>query len=449
MTETICAIASPPGQGGVGVVRISGTAIEDLAKLLIGRLPEPRRASLVTVLDAEGQPIDTGLALYFPAPNSFTGENVLELQLHGSPVVLEMVLRACVAAGARRAGPGEFSQRAFVNDKLDLAQAEAIADLIAASSEQAARAATRSLEGVFSKRVHALADRVTELRVYVEAALDFPDEEIDFLAEGDVLGRVRSLLDDTTELLAQVRAGRLLNDGLRIAIVGKPNAGKSSLFNALVKRDAAIVTEIPGTTRDVVREMIHLAGIPVTLADTAGLRDTEDVVEREGVRRARAELAEADLVLWVVDVNDPDPGPVPATGVPVLRIDNKIDLREEHAASEPPSAADDAGHQPKDVIALSALTGQGMDHLDRAVYQRFVKTDSAGGEFTARARHVEQIDIAWSHIYDASDVLEQTGSGELAAEELRRAAEALGEITGHVHSDELLGRIFSSFCIGK
>jgi len=442
MTETICAIATPPGQGGVGVVRISGTSVEGLAESLIGRLPEPRRASLVKVLDADGQPIDTGLALYFPTPHSFTGEHVLELQLHGSPVVLELVLRACVAAGARRAGPGEFSQRAFLNDKLDLAQAEAIADLIAASSEQAARAASRSLDGVFSKQVHALADRVTELRVYVEAALDFPDEEIDFLAEGDVLGRIDALLVDTAVLLQQARAGRLLNDGMRIAIVGKPNAGKSSLFNALVKRDAAIVTEIPGTTRDVVREAIHLAGIPVTLADTAGLRETEDVVEREGVRRARAELAEADLVLWVVDVNDPEPGPPPDTGVPVLRIENKIDLGNAHASRDPSVAK-------IDTVALSALTGQGMDDLDRAVAERFVNAESSFGEFTARARHVDQIDIALSHLDAARDVLEQTGSGELVAEELRRSAAALGEITGHVHSDELLGKIFSSFCIGK
>src|SRR6056297_1368759 len=449
MTETICAIATPPGRGGVGVVRISGTSIDDLSRRLIGCLPEPRRAALVKVLDADGQPVDTGLALYFPAPHSFTGENVLELQLHGSPVVLEMVLRACVAAGARRAGPGEFSQRAFINDKLDLAQAEAIADLIAASSEQAARAATRSLQGVFSKQVHALAERVTELRVYVEAALDFPDEEIDFLAEGDVLGRVKSLVGDTVELLAQARAGRLLNDGLRIAIVGKPNAGKSSLFNALVKRDAAIVTEIPGTTRDVVRETIQLAGIPVTLADTAGLRETEDVVEREGVRRARAELAEADLVLWVVDVNDPEPGPPPDTAVPVLRIENKIDLRNERVGDQPHDPGPDPNVQSRDTIALSALTGEGMNRLDRAVSECFLNADASTGEFTARGRHVEQIEVALLHLNAANTVLERTGSGELAAEELRRAAEALGEITGHVHSDELLGKIFSSFCIGK
>ncbi|MEX2499076.1 MAG: tRNA uridine-5-carboxymethylaminomethyl(34) synthesis GTPase MnmE [Wenzhouxiangellaceae bacterium] len=437
MTETICAIATPPGRGGVGVVRISGASLDELARRLIGRLPEPRHARLVEVVDAEGLPIDRGLALYFPAPHSFTGEHVLELQLHGSPVVLEMVLRACVAAGARRAGPGEFSQRAYLNDKLDLAQAEAIADLIAASSEQAARAATRSLEGVFSRQVHALADRVVELRVYVEAALDFPDEEIDFLAEGDVTGRVQSLIQETEQLLVHARAGKLLNDGLRIAIVGKPNAGKSSLFNALVKRDAAIVTEVPGTTRDVVRETIHLAGIPVTIADTAGLRETEDIVEREGVRRAQAELADADLVLWVVDVAEHDIGVPPNTEVPVIRIDNKIDR-----LNQPWAPAENA-------IALSALTGEGMQQLDQAVARRFNIAEPGFGEFTARTRHIEQIERACSHLNDARQVLQQTGSGELAAEELKRTAEALGEITGHVHSDELLGKIFSSFCIGK
>lgn len=437
MTETICAIATPPGRGGVGVVRISGSSLDEVARRLIGRLPEPRHARLVEVIDDQGQPIDRGLALYFPAPNSFTGEHVLELQLHGSPLVLEMVLRACVAAGARRAGPGEFSQRAYLNDKLDLAQAEAIADLIAASSEQAARAATRSLEGIFSRQVHALADRVVELRVYVEAALDFPDEEIDFLAEGDVTGRVQSLIQETEELLIQARAGKLLNDGLRIAIVGKPNAGKSSLFNALVKRDAAIVTEVPGTTRDVVRETINLAGIPITLADTAGLRETEDIVEREGVRRAQAELADADLVLWVVDVTEPDIGVPPNTEVPVIRIDNKIDR-----LKQPWTPAENA-------IALSALTGEGLQQLDQAVARRFKTTETGFGDFTARTRHVEQIELALSHLNDAKRVLQQAGSGELAAEELKRTAEALGEITGHVHSDELLGKIFSSFCIGK
>ncbi len=435
MSETICAIATPPGQGGVGIVRISGTDLGALAERVLNGLPPPRSARLVSVFDAAGEVIDRGLALYFPAPHSFTGEHVLELQLHGSPVVLELVLRACVAAGARRAGPGEFSQRAFLNDKLDLAQAEAVADLIAAGSEQQARAASRSLAGVFSEQVHALAESLIELRVYVEAALDFPDEEIDFLADGDVLGRLQARIEHCESLQDRARAGRLLNDGLRVAIVGKPNAGKSSLFNALVRRDAAIVTEIPGTTRDVVRETIHLAGVPVTLADTAGLRESSDPVEREGVKRARAELAEADLVLWVVDLTDPDPGEAPRTAVPVIRVENKVDLA-------PPTGRPGS-------MSLSALTGEGLQRLDRVVAERFGLSESVEGEFSARERHVEQLAICLENLQCGAGVLSETGSGELVAEELKRAAEALGEITGHVHSDELLGKIFSSFCIGK
>jgi tRNA modification GTPase len=435
MSETICAIATPPGRGGVGVLRVSGTELGDLPRRLIGALPEPRHARLVTVRDADGATIDTGLALYFPAPHSFTGEHVLEMHLHGSPVVLEMTLRACVDAGARRAGPGEFSQRAFVNDKLDLAQAEAVADLIASSSEQAARAAARSLDGVFSREVHALTDAVTELRVWVEAALDFPDEDIDFIADGDVGGRIAGLVERGETLTARARAGRLLNNGLRVAIVGRPNAGKSSLFNALVRRDAAIVTEVPGTTRDVVRETVHLAGVPATLADTAGLRETDDPVEREGVRRARAELREADLVLWVVDVSDAEPDRKPEADVPVLRIDNKIDLAPGLGTAEG--------------IALSARTGEGLDRLDRAVADAIGLDEYGGGEFTARERHVEQLRLCLAHLHAAGDVLADAAAGELVAEELKRAAEELGEITGQLHSDELLGKIFSSFCIGK
>jgi tRNA modification GTPase len=435
VSDTICAIATPPGRGGVGIVRVSGTDLGALPEQLIGGLPPARTARLATVRDADAAPIDTGLAVYFPAPRSFTGEHVLELHLHGSPVVLEMVLRACVAAGARRAGPGEFSQRAFLNDKLDLAQAEAVADLIAASSEQAARAATRSLAGEFSREVESLAEAVTGLRVWVEAALDFPDEDIDFITDGDVAGRIAALIERTESLLGRARSGRLLNDGLRVAIVGKPNAGKSSLFNALVRRDAAIVTEIPGTTRDVVRETVHLAGVPIVLADTAGLRETGDPVEAEGVRRARAELAEADLVLWVVDLTDPAPARPPEAAVPVIRIDNKLDLAESTGT---------AG-----AIALSAKTGQGLDALDRAVADAVGLAEDGGGEFTARERHVERIAQCLAHLEAGRDVIAETRSGELAAEELKRAAEHLGEITGHVHSDDLLGRIFSSFCIGK
>jgi len=437
LNDPICAIATPPGRGGVGIVRISGDSIDAIALALIGCLPEPRRAVLVTVRDADGRRIDRGIALYFPAPASFTGEHVLELQLHGAPVVLEMVIAAAVAAGGRRAGPGEFSQRAFLNDKLDLAQAEAIADLIASTSEQSARAARRSLEGRFSRQVQALAEAITALRVYVEAALDFPDEEIDFLADGDVAGRLAALDAQTRELADQARAGRLLTDGLHIAIVGRPNAGKSSLFNALVRRDAAIVTDQPGTTRDVVRETVHLAGVPATLADTAGLRETENAVEREGVRRARAELERADLVLWVVDATDSAPPTRPETRVPVIRIDNKIDRVDARPPDDP------------EAIALSALTGRGLESLDREVARICGLRSEAGGEFSARRRHVEQIEGTLEHLARAAAVLAHEHAGELVAEELRQAADSLGEITGKLHSDELLGRIFASFCIGK
>ncbi len=435
MSQAICAVATPPGRGGIGVVRISGSDLEPIAAALIGSLPLERQARLTKVMDSEHEVIDRGLALYFSAPDSFTGEHVLELHLHGSPVVLEKTLAACVAAGARRAGPGEFSQRAFLNGKLDLAQAEAIADLIAAGSEQAARAASRSLEGAFSETVNSLAERITALRVWVEAAMDFPDEEIDFLEHGDVGDRISALVDQTDDLLRQASAGCVLNDGLKIAIVGKPNAGKSSLFNALVRREAAIVTEIPGTTRDVLREQVQLGGIPVTLADTAGLRETLDPVEIEGVRRARAELAGADLLLWVVDVTDPEAAIRPDTKVPLLRIDNKIDLL-------------DKPRPDADSIALSATSGAGLERLDQEVANRFGLAEG-GGEFTARARHIEKLQQTCVHLGQARSIIIETATGELVAEELKLAAEALGEITGQIHSDDLLGRIFSSFCIGK
>ena len=442
-TDTICAIATPPGRGGIGVVRVSGSQASDIGEALLKKTPIARQAQYVTVRTAEGDVIDQGLALFFPGPNSFTGENVLELQLHGSPIVLEQAIAAAVVAGARRAEPGEFSQRAFLNDKIDLAQAEAIADLIAATSEQAARAAQRSLEGQFSKRVHALAEAITHLRVWVEAALDFPDEDIDFLADGKVLNATDELIEQTKELLAQAEAGRLLNDGIRIAIVGKPNAGKSSLFNALVQRDSAIVTDIPGTTRDVLRETVHFAGIPAMLADTAGLRETDDVVELEGVKRAQAELESADLVLWVVDASqaDAEQATLPAASAPVIRVDNKIDCLAQKPVLQ------------KNHVAVSARTGEGLQYLDAAVTQALgVNLDAnqeSSGEFSARARHVEQIAQCLNHLTMGREQLVSFNTGELLAEELRQAANALGEITGRLHSDELLGRIFSSFCIGK
>ncbi len=437
--DTICAIATPPGRGGVGVIRVSGPDSFSLAAALSGSLPPPRRAGLRTLRDGHGDSIDTGLVIAFAAPASFTGEDVVEIQTHGSPVVLEMIMRSLVEVGARRARPGEFSERAFLNDRLDLAQAEAIADLIAAGSEQAARAATRSLEGLFSDQTNALAVALTELRVWVEAALDFPDEDVDFLADGQVANRADQLLHELEQLLARARSGRLLNDGIRIAIVGKPNAGKSSLLNALTRRDSAIVTDVPGTTRDVLRESVSIAGIPVTLADTAGLREATDAIEIEGVRRAEREMQAADLLFWVVEATEPEPRlppGLPAT-LPRIRISNKIDL-----TGEAPSLQEDQ-------VRLSAKTGAGLDLLEQRVLETLGVREHGEGEFSARQRHVEALERAGEHLRHGIAEIQATGSGELLAEELKRAADQLGEITGKLTSDQLLGQIFSSFCIGK
>lgn len=422
------------------MVRLSGPKAFGIAEQLSGSMPPMRTVGLRRFRDAERAVIDTGLVIPFAGPNSFTGEDVVEIQAHGSPVVLELIVAAAVAAGARRAAPGEFSQRAFLNDRMDLAQAEAVADLIAAASEKAARAAHRSLEGEFSKAVDAVHNAVVELRVWIEAALDFPDEDVDFLADGQVVERTAHLREQLETLLARAGSGRLLTDGVRIAIIGPPNAGKSSLLNALAERDVAIVTEIPGTTRDVLRETITLAGMPVVLSDTAGLRETRDRVESEGVRRAQREMQTADLVFHVVDATDPSPAilaGVPAT-VPVVRIVNKIDL---------------SGHDPggDDLqVCVSALTGAGLATLEQRVLEVLgTHAQEAGGEFSARQRHVDALDRSLQHVGCGEAEIRASGSGELLAEELRLAAEALGEITGRMSSDELLGEIFSSFCIGK
>ncbi len=441
-TDTIAAIATAAGAGGIGIVRLSGPRARAIGEALVGAALAPRRIAHRRFRDREGDTIDDGIALYFRAPHSYTGEDVVELQGHGSAPVLARLLRACVVLGARLARPGEFTERAFLNDRLDLAQAEAVADLIAAGSDAAARAARRSLDGEFSRRVHAVVEQVTALRVHVEATLDFPEEGIELLAQPGL----RRRLDTCAMALAQLRAdagrGLRLRDGLHAVIVGEPNTGKSSLLNALAADDRAIVAAVAGTTRDLLREPLELDGVALTLVDTAGLRDSDDAIEVEGVRRARAELARADLALTVLDARDATvPGAVVAAvaGVPqVLWLHNKADLM-----AAPPE--DDARPEGRH-LWLSVRTGAGLDAVRAAL--RAAAGVGGEGSFSARERHVAALDRA-----DAALALAQArlaeDLGELAAEELRQAQLALGEITGVVAADDLLGRIFSDFCIGK
>lgn len=438
--DTIVAAATPPGIGGVGIVRISGDEVQRIGCALLGSLPEPRVATLATISDTAGRAIDRGIALYFPAPRSFTGEDVLELHAHGGPTVIAMTIEAAIGQGARRAEPGEFSERAFLNDKLDLVQAEAIADLIESGTEQAARAALRSLSGEFSTAIHALTEKLTGLRVHVEAAIDFPEEEIDFLSDAALAARMEDCAQAFDSLLESAAVGRRLRDGFRIVLVGRPNAGKSSLMNRLSGEDTAIVTEIAGTTRDILREQINIDGLPVELIDTAGLRDNPDIIEREGIRRARDAMKSADAVLWIQDASDVAPDDIgedlPA-GVPVLVVRNKSDI----------SAAPTGGVP--GAVALSAKTGEGIDVLRTRIRELAGYTNLGEGAFTARRRHLEALERALTHFRAGRDALAEQRAGELLAEELRLAQQDLGEITGAVTSDDLLGRIFSSFCIGK
>ena len=441
-TDTIAAIATAPGAGGIGIVRLSGPRARAIGETLAGSALEPRRAAYRCFRNAAGDSIDDGIALYFQAPLSYTGEDVVELQVHGSVPVLAQLLRACLAQGARTARPGEFTERAFLNDKLDLAQAEAVADLIAAGSEAAARAARRSLDGEFSRRVQEVLERLTRLRVLVEAMLDFPEEGIDFLAPA----HIHEGLTGTVAALAQLRreAGRglRLRNGLHAVIVGAPNTGKSSLLNALAAEDRAIVAEIAGTTRDLLRETLDLEGVTLTLVDTAGLRDSTDIVEAEGIRRARAELSRADLALAVLDARDPEVPQVLAAalqGQPaVLWLHNKVDLASQSARTETHA---DGTH-----LWLSAKTGIGMEALRSAL--RKAAGVEGEGSFSARARHVVALDET-SAALDRAQARMAEGQGELAAEELRLGQRSLGEITGVLAADDLLGRIFSDFCIGK
>ena len=440
--DTIVAPATPPGRGGIGIVRISGPATRTIATAILGELPPPRRAGVAVFSDGEGETIDVGLAIYFPAPNSFTGEDVLELHGHGGPVVMDLLVARAVELGARPARPGEFSERAFHNDKLDLAQAEAIADLIAAGSAEAARAAMRSLFGAFSREVRTLSSQVMELRASVEAAIDFPDEDAEFVATPAIRDRLAEISARFATIAETVRQGRALRDGLHVVIAGRPNAGKSSLLNVLAGFDAAIVTEIPGTTRDLLRERIHIDGLPIHVVDTAGLRDTDDVIEVEGLRRARMEMSNADLVLYVVDATrgfvDGELAQLPA-GTASVVVWNKTDLP---GAKKLPKLED------RPATGISALTGEGMPAL-REQLKAAAGYQSEGGAWSARRRHLDALERARSLFELASARLNERAAFELVAEELREAHLALGEITGETSSDAVLGAVFATFCIGK
>lgn len=445
--DTIAAIASAPGRGAVGVIRISGPDVPRIAQEVLKFLPTPRLAQVADFRSSSGEPLDRGLALYFPAPASYTGEHVLELQGHGGALIMDVLLKRLLELGCRMARPGEFSERAYLNGKIDIAQAEAIADLIDAGTTAAARAAVRSMQGEFSARINALQARITELRSSVEAAIDFPDEELEFLP-GSVLGRsMANILTGFESITAAARQGALLREGLNVVIAGKPNAGKSSLLNRLVGDEIAIVTDQPGTTRDVLRQHLHLDGLPLNLIDTAGLRAAADVAEAEGVRRALNEVDRADRVLYILDAAADEPLDWRAElkklppGVPVTLIFNKIDL-----SGGAPRA--DESHDPPQVF-LSAKTGEGVALLREHLKTRAGYTSGDAGALSARRRHLDALRRAQSCVVQAAETLRTTRAFELFAEDLRRAQLALCEITGEFTSDDLLGEIFSSFCIGK
>ena len=478
--DPIVAIATPPGRGAVGIVRVSGKAIAPLVRALCGRDLKPREATYLPFQDAAGEAIDHGLALYFPAPHSFTGEDVLELQAHGGPVVMQLILARCLEAGAeidpstqapslaslRVAQPGEFTQRAFLNDKMDLAQAEAVADLIDASTEAAARGATRSLSGEFSKEIHSLRDALIHLRMLVEATLDFPEEEIDFLQKADASGQLDRLQATLARVMQRAGQGALLREGIKVVIAGQPNAGKSSLLNALAGAELAIVTPIAGTTRDKVQQTIQIDGVPLHIIDTAGLRHSEDEVEKIGIERAWTEIENADAVLFLHDLvrwQDAASSPIYQAAdaaiaaqlsallphrVPVIDVWNKVDAA---AAVHAPSAtAIDANSAPNRQISLSAKSGQGLDALREALLQVAGWQPASEGVYIARARHVDALRQVSTHLQHADNQLKAKSQAlDLLAEELRLAQNALGDITGEFTSDDLLGVIFSKFCIGK
>ncbi|RDE69172.1 tRNA uridine-5-carboxymethylaminomethyl(34) synthesis GTPase MnmE [Haemophilus haemolyticus] len=452
MKETIVAQATAPGRGGIGILRVSGPLATEVAQAVLRKCPKPRMADYLPFRDADGTVLDQGIALYFKSPNSFTGEDVLELQGHGGQVVLDLLLKRILQIdGIRLARPGEFSEQAFLNDKLDLAQAEAIADLIDATSEQAARSALKSLQGEFSKKVNELVESVIYLRTYVEASIDFPDEEIDFLADGKIEANLRGIINQLEDVRSEAKQGSILREGMKVVIAGRPNAGKSSLLNALAGREAAIVTDIAGTTRDVLCEHIHIDGMPLHIIDTAGLRDATDEVERIGISRAWTEIEQADRIILMLDSSDPESADLSKvrseflaklpTTLPVTIVRNKIDLNDEQA-----NESEEDGYQ---IISLSAQTHDGVqllrDHLKQAMG---FQTGMEGG-FLARRRHLDALEKAAEHLQIGLVQLTEFHAGELLAEELRLVQTYLSEITGEFTSDDLLGNIFSSFCIGK
>ncbi|WP_130538452.1 tRNA uridine-5-carboxymethylaminomethyl(34) synthesis GTPase MnmE [Thiomicrorhabdus indica] len=447
--DTIAAVATAPGRGGVGIIRVSGKKSKSIAQAILGLVPEPRYAHYGPFYGAENQVLDRGIALYFPNPNSFTGEDVLELQGHGGPVVLQWLLERVVELGARLAEPGEFSKQAFMNDKLDLAQAEAIADLIEASSAQAAKSALRSLQGDFSREVNTLVEELIQLRLYVEAAIDFPEEEIDFLSDGKVAGQLQHILDRLHQVFASAQQGVLLREGMSVVILGRPNAGKSSLLNALSGEEVAIVTDIAGTTRDIVKQEINIDGMPLHILDTAGVREATDQVEQIGIERAWQALEEADRVLVMLQAGEaiheedqvildklPD-------SLPVTLVRNKIDLINHAPMVE---VEESTG---RSVIWLSAKHQQGLELLREHLKTEMGFAQTEEGVFMARKRHLDALQTALDYTQNGQQQLEMYAAGELLAEDLRLAQESLSEITGRFTSDDLLGRIFSSFCIGK
>jgi tRNA modification GTPase len=462
-TDTICAIATSQGRSGVGIVRVSGPLSQQIAESVVGFSPRPRHAHYCEFRDSNKEILDQGITLYFPAPHSFTGEDVVEFQGHGGFYVLNSLLQEILKLGGRMARPGEFSERAFINDKMDLTQAEAIADLIDSSSEQASRSALRTLQGEFSRLVNGLADSITELRVYVEASIDFSEEEIDFLSEGNIAGRLADIISQLDAVIEQARQGAILKEGMSVVIAGKPNAGKSSLLNVLAGKESAIVTEIAGTTRDILSEQINIDGMPLHITDTAGLRSSDDIVEQEGIKRALEAIRTADRILLVIDSSkdkvrqDNLPDYLQSIGFAQLTealnpprltlVQNKIDLLQQTDSDSQHKDFPDIGTIP--VIELSARQQTGIDQLRQHLKDIMGYQSATEGSFIARSRHIEALRQTRLNLLQAQYQLLHSRAGELIAEDLRHAHQHLGEITGQFTTDDLLGRIFSSFCVGK